>query len=110
METVEHVLRVLEASPNVTTVDITGGAPEMSPAFWPLVRGARALGREVIDRCNLTVLFEPGMEVRHHVTEAAAPCGRGCTSMWHRLHLHVAQAAVHVAEAAAPCGRGCSPM
>lgn len=62
METVEHVLRVLEASPNVTTVDITGGAPEMSPAFWPLVRGARALGREVIDRCNLTVLFEPGME------------------------------------------------
>jgi radical SAM/Cys-rich protein len=61
-ETVEQVLRVLEASPHVKTVDITGGAPEMSPAFWPLVRGARALGREVIDRCNLTVLFEPGME------------------------------------------------
>jgi len=59
---VEHILRVLAASPEVETVDITGGAPEMTPAFWPLVRGARALGKEVIDRCNLTVLFEPGME------------------------------------------------
>jgi radical SAM/Cys-rich protein len=61
-EIVEHVLRVLEASPAVQTVDITGGAPEMSAAFWPLVRGARAMGKEVIDRCNLTVIFEPGME------------------------------------------------
>ena len=59
---VQHILRVLAASPEVKTVDITGGAPEMTPAFWPLVRGARALGKEVIDRCNLTVLFEPGME------------------------------------------------
>jgi radical SAM/Cys-rich protein len=81
METVEHVLRVLEASPSVTTVDITGGAPEMSAAFWPLVRGARALGREVIDRCNLTVLFEPGMEAlpqflaeQHVRVVASLPC------------------------------------
>jgi len=59
---VQHILSVLAASPEVQTVDITGGAPEMTPAFWPLVRGARALGKEVIDRCNLTVLFEPGME------------------------------------------------
>ena len=44
---VEHILRVLAASPEVETVDITGGAPEMTPAFWPLVRGARALGKEV---------------------------------------------------------------
>ena len=43
---VEQVLRVLAASPHVKTVDITGGAPEMSPAFWPLVRGARTLGLE----------------------------------------------------------------
>ena len=41
------MLRVLAASPGVKTVDITGGAPEMSPAFCPLVRGARDLGLEV---------------------------------------------------------------
>ena len=38
---VQHILRVLAASPEVKTVDITGGAPEMTPAFWPLVRGAQ---------------------------------------------------------------------
>ena len=51
-ETVAQVLRVLENSPHVKTVDITGGAPEMHSGFWPLVRGARALGLEVIDRCS----------------------------------------------------------
>jgi len=40
---VEQVLRVLAASPHVKTVVITCGAPEMSPAFWLLARGARAL-------------------------------------------------------------------
>ena len=44
------------------TLDITGGAPELHPDFRTLVRGARALGRRVIDRCNLTILFEPGQE------------------------------------------------
>ena len=61
-DTVQHVLRVLEASPAVKTLDITGGAPEMHAAFRPLVHGARALGKEVIDRCNLTVLEEPDMD------------------------------------------------
>ena len=42
------------------TLDITGGAPELNPAFRDLVRTARGLGLEVIDRCNLTILFEPG--------------------------------------------------
>ena len=60
-ETVEQILRVLDASPSVTTVDITGGAPEMNAAFRPLVAGTTALGIEVIDRCNLTVLMEPSM-------------------------------------------------
>jgi radical SAM/Cys-rich protein len=41
-------------------VDITGGAPEMHPDFRFLVEGARRLGRHVIDRCNLTILFEDG--------------------------------------------------
>jgi radical SAM/Cys-rich protein len=60
--TAEHVLRVLERNPRLTTLDITGGAPELHEVFRPLVRGARALGRRVIDRCNLTVLLEPGQE------------------------------------------------
>jgi radical SAM/Cys-rich protein len=58
----ERVLALLAASPGVQMLDLTGGAPELCPAFRGLVRGARALGREVIDRCNLTVLFLPGQE------------------------------------------------
>lgn len=44
------------------TVDITGGAPELNPSFRFLVRQARYQGHHVMDRCNLTVLFEPGQE------------------------------------------------
>ncbi len=55
-----RVLEVLARSPDLDTLDLTGGAPELNPHFRGLVRGARALGRRVIDRCNLTVLFEPG--------------------------------------------------
>lgn len=43
-------------------LDLTGGAPEMNPQFERLVRGARSLGRRIIDRCNLTILGEPGFE------------------------------------------------
>lgn len=46
----------------ITTLDLTGGAPEMHEGFRQLVREARALGVSVIDRCNLTILFEPGQE------------------------------------------------
>ena len=60
-ETVDTVLRYLEAS-GVGTLDITGGAPELNPHFRELVERARALGVHVIDRCNLTVLEEPGQE------------------------------------------------
>ncbi len=58
----QRVIGLLAASPGVTSVDITGGAPELNPNFRFLVEQARRLGRHVIDRCNLTVLFEPGME------------------------------------------------
>jgi radical SAM/Cys-rich protein len=61
-EVAERVLQILSASPTITTVDITGGAPELNPNFRRLVTRSRELGRDVIDRCNLTVLFEPGME------------------------------------------------
>jgi radical SAM/Cys-rich protein len=61
-ETAGKVVRLLEASPSVTTLDLTGGAPELHEVFRPLVREARRLGRRVIDRCNLTVLSVPGQE------------------------------------------------
>ena len=59
-EIVEACLRVLESNPSIQTLDITGGAPEMHPRFRELVRGARAVGKRVIDRCNLTILVAPG--------------------------------------------------
>lgn len=46
----------------IGTLDLTGGAPELHPAFRQLVAAAREMGVKVIDRCNLTVLFEPGQE------------------------------------------------
>lgn len=61
-EVAQRVLALLAASPTIRTVDITGGAPELNSNFRTLVSRSRAMGREVIDRCNLTVLFEPGME------------------------------------------------
>ena len=60
-ETVDAVLEALRAT-GASTLDLTGGAPELNPHFRRLVRDARALGARVIDRCNLTVLSEPGQE------------------------------------------------
>ncbi|MBI2865405.1 MAG: arsenosugar biosynthesis radical SAM protein ArsS [Chloroflexi bacterium] len=57
----DGVLEVLRHSP-IGALDLTGGAPELHPDFEYLVSEARALGRRVIDRCNLTVLLEPGRE------------------------------------------------
>jgi radical SAM/Cys-rich protein len=54
-ETMGWCLQALEKTP-IPTVDITGGAPELNPDFRWLVSECRALGRHVIDRCNLTVL------------------------------------------------------
>ncbi|MFO0689041.1 MAG: arsenosugar biosynthesis radical SAM (seleno)protein ArsS [Myxococcota bacterium] len=59
---IARVLELLARHPGIGTLDITGGAPELHPGFRDLVRGARALGRRVIDRCNLTILHEPGQE------------------------------------------------
>ena len=60
-ETVDLVLAVLERR-RVSTLDITGGAPELNPHFRRLVRAARALGVKVMDRCNLTILEVAGQE------------------------------------------------
>jgi radical SAM/Cys-rich protein len=60
-ETAALVLRYLEAS-GAGVLDLTGGAPELNANFRALVTEARRLGARVIDRCNLTVLFQPGQE------------------------------------------------
>ena len=60
-ETADRILEWLAAS-DIPAVDITGGAPELNPSFGTLVEGARSLGRRVMVRCNLTVIFEPGMD------------------------------------------------
>ena len=76
-----RVLQVLRASPGITTLDITGGAPELNPHFRPLVDGAVAAGREVLVRCNLTVLGLPSQAdtpeyfaARGLVVIASLPC------------------------------------
>ncbi len=60
-ENIQNVIEYLDAS-NVKLLDLTGGAPELNPHFRELVKAARARNVEVIDRCNLTVLEEPGQE------------------------------------------------
>jgi len=60
-DTMEQVLAFLKHS-GAETLDITGGAPELNAVFRPLVEAARALGVRVMDRCNLTILTEPGQE------------------------------------------------
>ncbi|MEE4143419.1 MAG: arsenosugar biosynthesis radical SAM (seleno)protein ArsS [Halieaceae bacterium] len=79
-ETVDQVLSLV-ARENIGVLDLTGGAPELNPHFRYLVTAARALGVRVIDRCNLTVLFEPGQEdlaafLADHSVEitASLPC------------------------------------
>ena len=79
-ETVDAVLRFL-ADTGIPTLDITGGAPELHADFDYLVKSARELGRHVMDRCNLTVVFEPGKDYlpeffKHHRVElvCSLPC------------------------------------
>jgi radical SAM/Cys-rich protein len=79
-QNVDAVLGFL-ARTEIPTLDITGGAPELHPDFDYLVESARALGRHVMDRCNLTVLFEPGKDYlpeffKRHETElvCSLPC------------------------------------
>ncbi|MEK6707847.1 MAG: arsenosugar biosynthesis radical SAM (seleno)protein ArsS [Pseudomonadota bacterium] len=62
LATVDQVLAFLRAQPQVSTLDLTGGAPEMNPHFRYLVEQARTLDVRVSDRCNLTILEQPGYE------------------------------------------------
>lgn len=56
----ERLIALAAGSASLTTVDLTGGAPELNPQFRRLVSAFRSIGKTVIDRCNLTVLFEEG--------------------------------------------------
>ena len=60
-ETITDVLAYIEVA-GVKKLDLTGGAPELNPHFRELVLRARELGVHVMDRCNLTILEEPGQE------------------------------------------------
>ena len=60
-ETVDRIISWLAAT-DIPTVDLTGGAPEMLPDFRHLITRLRQLDRRIIDRCNLTILLEPGYE------------------------------------------------
>lgn len=79
-EVTDLVLDVLVRR-GIATLDITGGAPELNPNFRRLVRGARRLGVKVMDRCNLTILSEPGQaDLAHFLAServevvASMPC------------------------------------
>ena len=61
-ETIDACLDVVRNTPTIHTIDLTGGAPEMNPDFRYFVESLRAMGRHVIDRCNLTILMVNGYE------------------------------------------------
>ena len=58
---IKMIPKVIKAN-NIKLLDITGGAPELHPKFKKLVKEVRNLNVEVMDRCNLTILTEPGCE------------------------------------------------
>lgn len=79
--TCDRLIELLEDSPSIHTVDITGGAPELNPLFRSFSSRIVDCGKEVIDRCNLTVFYEKGQEdlpeflQAHNITVIASlPC------------------------------------
>ncbi len=80
-QTCEQLLEIIRRFPQIDTVDLTGGAPEMLYGFKSIVREARQHGKNVIVRSNLTIYFEPGYEdipefCQQHQTQivASLPC------------------------------------
>ena len=79
----------------VDAVDLTGGAPELNPHFRTFVEDLRAAGvREIIDRCNLSVLLLPGQQ------DLAAFLAE------HRVHVVASLPAVHAHQTDAQRGGG----
>ena len=80
-EVCEQLIALIQKFPQIRTIDLTGGAPEMLYGFRPLVREAIAYGKEVIVRSNLTIYFDKGYEdlpdffAQHRVRVVASlPC------------------------------------
>ncbi len=80
-KTFDRLLELLDGCDTIHTVDITGGAPELNPHFRYFVSEAARRGLQIIDRCNLTILFEPGQEglgefLKDHKVQivASMPC------------------------------------
>ena len=77
----QQLIELIDRFPQIQTVDLTGGAPEMNYGFRPIVEAAKAKDKEVIVRSNLTIFFEPGYEdlpsyfARHQLrVTASLPC------------------------------------
>jgi radical SAM/Cys-rich protein len=62
LRTIDKILELLALEPQIRTVDLTGGAPELNPHFRHIVKHIKEMGKDVIDRCNLTVLFVSGQK------------------------------------------------
>ncbi|NND96517.1 MAG: radical SAM/Cys-rich domain protein [Pirellulaceae bacterium] len=80
-KTAARIVELSETCDTIETIDLTGGAPEMNPNFRELVKIFRGRGLRVIDRCNLTILSEPGFDwvgdflAEHQVDVVASlPC------------------------------------
>lgn len=80
-EICQQIIELINRFPQIQTIDLTGGAPEMNYGFKPIVEAAKAKGKEVIVRSNLTIFFEPGYEdlpeyfAQHHLrVTASLPC------------------------------------
>ncbi|MCB0408276.1 MAG: arsenosugar biosynthesis radical SAM protein ArsS [Bdellovibrionales bacterium] len=69
-KTVDRIIALMNASNDIHTLDITGGAPELNPYFKKLVLAAREKNLKIMDRCNLTILFEPDQEETAHFLKA----------------------------------------
>ena len=78
--TIDLMLEFMQ-SHKIQTLDVTGGAPEMNPHFRRLLSAARELGVHCMDRCNLTIIEQPGYDwvvpflAQHQVEVVASlPC------------------------------------
>ena len=61
-KTMDRILELISKDENIKTIDITGGAPELNSDFRYLVSKLVSLDKVVLNRCNLTVLYEKGQE------------------------------------------------
>lgn len=61
-EVCDQIIELINRFPQITTVDLTGGAPELLYGFKPIAEAAKKAGKEVIIRSNLTIYFEPGFD------------------------------------------------